>query len=68
MFGGNWKELVTKLVHRAYSGVRPLAKNIPCSTRIASCALLCEALVAIFLGLGGDAFDMRGNTSLIDFI
>lgn len=53
MFVGIWEELVTKLVHRAYSGVRPSAINTPGSTKIASCALLCGALVAIDSWLEG---------------
>lgn len=53
MFGGIREELVTKLVYLAYSGVRPSAINTPGSTRIASCALLCGALVAIAEGWGG---------------
>ena len=47
-----WEGFVTKLVHRAYSGVRPSAINTSSGTRIASCALLCEALDAIVGGLG----------------
>jgi len=47
-----WEGFVTKLVHRAYSGVRPSAINTPTRTRMASCALICEALDAIVSGLG----------------
>lgn len=46
-WGGIGEGFVTKLVHRAYSGVRPPAINTPGSTRIANCGLLCGALVAI---------------------
>lgn len=60
--------MVTKLVHRAYSGVRPSAINTPGSTRIASCALLCGALVAGLRVGEADAFDMKGDTTLYDFL
>lgn len=66
MFGGIWEELVTKLVHRAYSGVRPSAINTPGSTRIASCAPLCGAFTAIVRVVEGDVIDMRGDTTLYD--
>lgn len=69
MFWGIWEGFVTKLVHRAYSRVRPLAINTTGSSKIGSCALLCGALVAIVLKVGeGDAFDMTSNTSLYDFL
>lgn len=64
MFVGIWEELVTKLVHRAYSGVRPSAINTPGSTKIASCALLCGALVAIDSWLEGCSFERKGDLTL----
>lgn len=51
--------LVTKLVHSAYSGVRPPAINTPIGTRIASCALLCGASLGNSLKVGeGDGLVM----------
>lgn len=52
VWGGIWEELVTKLVHRVLRGVRTSAINTPSSTRIASCALLHGAFIAMVWGLG----------------